>query len=51
MEKINISDLTAEHLFNNHVKQRKPLVISGVPTDESFKAFEKWVRNKSPSIL
>lgn len=50
MERINVEDLTPEHLFNNHVSKRKPLVISGVPTDASFKAFEKWVsRNTTRS--
>lgn len=42
MERIDIAQLTPEYLFQEHISKRMPLVISGVPADNDFKAYEKW---------
>lgn len=42
MERIDINSLTPELLFETYVSQRKPLVITGVPTDDDFQAYQKW---------
>ncbi|KAF1349696.1 cupin-like domain-containing protein [Delphinella strobiligena] len=42
MERIDIHSLTPELLFEKYVSQRKPLVITGVPTDDDFQAYQKW---------
>jgi len=42
VDKVDIREMTPERFFREFVLPRKPCVLSGVTSDDDFKAFTKW---------